>query len=254
MSGRISSQGSVIMISDDLDAVTADIASATKAKPCVITLDVGATAPVVGEIVVPRGMGWNSLDGMPFKVSAVTGQAVTLEDSDTTRETATLPVAPADLATLSTPTWLELCRSNFNANNPAGATLDVTTLCDTAHRIVAGLPAIGTWTAAGFYDCSDTAMFRARDAYRSGEDVAIDVRVRDGCGWTFMAIVNTFDLTLGVNAPVANNIGGQIDGMIHFYKTPPVGFVPLETMVRGIKPATNVGAQPSGPAPELVPA
>jgi hypothetical protein len=242
------------MISSDVDPVPVDIVSATKAKPCVITLDVGAAAPVVGDIVIPRGTTWNSLDAMPFKVSAVTGQAVTLEDSDTTREANVLPVAPAELATLEVPTWIELCRSNFNANNPAGATLDVTTLCDTAHRIVAGLPAIGTWTAAGFYDCSDTAMFRARDAYRSGEDVAIDVRLRDGCGWTFMAIVNTFDLTLGVNAAVANNIGGQIDGQIHFYKTPAPGFVPLTTMVRGIKPATNAGAQPSGPAPELVPA
>ena len=52
------------------------------------------------------------------------------------------------------------------------------------------------------------------------------MRLPDGCGWTFMAIVNTFDLTLGVNAAVANNIGGQIDGQIHFYKTPAAGFVP----------------------------
>jgi hypothetical protein len=120
-----------------------------------------------------------------------------------------------------------LCRSNFTANQPAGATIDVTTLCDIAHRIVAGLPAIGTWNAAGFYDCGDQALARARDAYRSGEDVVIDVRLPDGCGWTFMAIVNTFDLTLGLNAAVANNIGGQIDGQVHFFKTPPVGFVPL---------------------------
>ena len=64
--------------------------------------------------------------------------------------------------------------------------------------IVSGLPAIGTWTAAGFYDCNDDAMFRARDYYRSGEDCAIDVILPDGCGWTFIALVNTFDVTLGV--------------------------------------------------------
>jgi hypothetical protein len=224
---RISSQGTVLMIADGTAPVSADVLSITKAKPCVVTLDVGATPPVVGDIVVPRGTTWNSLDGMPFKVSAVTAQAVTLEDSDTTRETNVLPVAPADLATLEVNTWIELCRSNFNANNPAGSTIDVTTLCDTAHRIVAGLPAIGTWTAAGFYDCTDQAMFRARDCYRSGEKTPIDVRLPDGCGWTFMAIVNTFDLTLGINAAVANNVGGQIDGQIHFYKTPAPGFVPF---------------------------
>jgi hypothetical protein len=153
----------------------------------------------------------------------VAGQVVTLEDSDSSREANDIDPA----GSLSTPTWLELCRSNFNANSPAGATVDVTTLCDRTHRIVAGLPAIGTWTAAGFYDVNDTAMFRARDAYRSGEDVAFQVVMNDGSGWMFMAIVNTFDLTLGVNAAVANNLGGQINGELHFFKTPPVGFVPL---------------------------
>jgi hypothetical protein len=52
------------------------------------------------------------------------------------------------------------------------------------------------------------------------------VVLNDGSGWMFMAIVNTFDLTLGLNAAVANNLGGQINGGVHFFKTPPVGFVP----------------------------
>jgi hypothetical protein len=240
MSGRLSSQGSVIMISDEgIDTNSIVIESATAAKPCVLTLATGGTPPVVGDIIVPRNTGWNSIEGMPFKISTVLLQAITLEDSDTSREANAINSAGTPAASISVPTWLELCRSNFNATQPAGATIDVTTLCDTAHRIVAGLPAIGTWTAAGFYDCGDLAMFRALDAYRSGEKVAIDVRMNDGCGWTFMAIVNTFDLTLGVNAAVANNIGGQIDGMVHLYKTPPVGFVPL-----GMRPAAS-GARPA---------
>ena len=40
-------------------------------------------------------------------------------------------------------------------------------------------------------NCQDMALARARDAYRSGEDVVLDVRLPDGCGFTFMAIVNT---------------------------------------------------------------
>ena len=244
---RLASQGSVIMISDNLEANLGVIESATKAKPCVVTLAVGTPPPQVGEIIVPRNTGWTTIEFMPFKVSQVTGQALTLEDSDTTSEANPINTSGTPAAEAVGPTWLELCRSNFNANNPAGATVDVTTLCDIAHRIVAGLPAVGTWTAAGFYDCSDTAMFRARDAYRSGEDVAIDVRLPDGCGWTFMAIVNTFDVSLGVNAAVANNIGGQIDGQVHFYKTPPPGFVPR---VAGARAAPRP-AQPA-PAAEAV--
>lgn len=218
---RISSQGTIIMIDDGTAPVPVPIVSATKAKPCVITVAAGAS-PVVGDIIVPRGTGWNTIEAMPFKVSAVALGAITLEDSDTTREANAIQIGSIEV-----PAFLELCRSTFTANQPAGATIDVTTLCDTAHRIVAGLPAIGTWTAPGFYDCQDAALERARDAYRSGEDVVIDVRLPDGCGFTYMAIVNTFDVTLGINVAVANTIGGQIDGRVNFYKTPAPGFVPL---------------------------
>jgi hypothetical protein len=218
---RISSQGTIIMIDDGTDPAPIDIVSATKAKPCTITVAAGAS-PVVGDIIVPRGTGWNSIEAMPFKVSAAVAGVVTLEDSDTTREANAILIG-----TIEVPAFVEMCRSSFTANQPAGATIDVTTLCDTAHRIVAGLPAIGTWTAPGFYDCQDTALERARDAYRSGEDVVIDVRLPDGCGLTFMGIVQTFDVTLGINAAVANTVGGQIDGRVNFYKTPAPGFVPL---------------------------
>jgi hypothetical protein len=218
---RISSQGTIIMIDDGTAPAPIDIVSATKAKPCVITVAAGAS-PVVGDIIVPRSTGWNSIEAMPFKVSAVAAGALTLEDSDTTREANDIQIG-----TVEVPTFLELCRSTFAANQPAGATIDVTTLCDVAHRIVAGLPAIGTWTAAGFYDCADVALERARDAYRSGEDVVLDVRLPDGCGLTFMAIVNTYDVTLGINVAVANTVGGQIDGRVNFYKTPAPDFVPL---------------------------
>jgi hypothetical protein len=115
---------------------------------------------------------------------------------------------------------LELCRSTFNVNNPAGATIDVTTLCDDAHRIVSGLPGIATWTAAGFYDAGDAAMFVARDAYRSGAPVDLQVIFRDGTGIAFRGTVTTF-------AAVTNSIGGNVDGVISFFKTTPMGFTPL---------------------------
>ena len=215
---RLSSQGSTIVIQDTTGTVqTIKVASATKAKPCVITLATG-TAPIVGTVVIPRLTGWPSIDNMPFKVSLVAAQVITLEDSDTTSEVATIN---STVGTIDKPTFLELCRANFTANQPAGATIDVTTLCDDAHKIVAGLPAIGTWTAPGFYDCADLALQVARDAYRSGAKVALDIRLPDGCGFTFMAIVNTYDVALGVNVAITNTVGGQIDGTVHFYKTPP---------------------------------
>lgn len=214
---RISSQGSVVMIQGETPPVPAVILSATQAAPCVVTLDPAATAPAVGDIVVPANTTWNSIENRPFKVTAVAGQAVTLGDSDTSREVA--PIA-ATGGTLNTLSWLELCRSTFNVTMPAGAVIDVTTLCDDAHKIVSGLPAIATWAANGFFDYSDSAMLVARDYYRRGNIVAFDVRFRDGSGVTFMANVNVFDLTLGINAAVANNLGGNISGLVSFYGPP----------------------------------
>jgi hypothetical protein len=236
---RISSQGSVIMIGSQTVPTPINIVSATKAKPCVITVAAGPS-PVVGDIVVPRHTGWYSIDAMPFKVMAVTAGAITLEDSDTTREPNAINTTGTPAGTIEVPTFLELCRSNFNIAQPAGATIDTTTLCDTAHRIVPGLPAISTWTAAGFYDCQDLALAAARDYYRAGTKVVIDVRLPDGCGYTFMAIVNTYDVTLGVNAAVANTLGGQVDGQVHFYKTPAPGFIPVAVFDRpDIRPGTE---------------
>jgi hypothetical protein len=231
---RISSQGTIIMINDPATAAPISlIASATKAKPCIVTLATGEDAPVKGDIIIPQDTGWASLDGRPFKVSTVALLAITLEDSDTTAEVAAIRISTDDPpAAMALPTWLELCRSTFNLNAPAGATIDVTTLCDTAHRIVTGLPAVGTWTANGFYDMNDLAMFAARDAYRDGATVTLDVRFRDGSGVAFNGTVNTFDLTLGVNAAVANNIGGNVDGQVSFYKTPAPGFVILPSAMR----------------------
>jgi hypothetical protein len=211
------------MIQDASVPVSSVIASATKAKPCALT--VVATPPAVGDIIVPRGTGWNSIEGMPFKVITVAGMVVTLEDSDTSREVAAINTVAVPVGKIEKPLFLELCRSTFAANQPAGATIDVTTLCDDAHRIVPGLPAIATWTAAGFYDCADLALARARDLYRSGAKTAFDVILADGCGFTYMGLINTFDVALGINAAVTNALGGQVDGMIHFYKTPPVGWV-----------------------------
>lgn len=243
---RLSSQGTVIMINDPAtDPTPLDIASATKAKPCVITLGVGETAPVVGDIVVPRNTGWASLDGRPFKVSTVAVEAITLEDSNTIGEANPIKTSVDDpSAVVETNTWLELCRSTFNLNAPAGATIDVTTLCDDAHRIVPGLPAVGTWTANGFYDISDAAMFAARDAYRTGEGVILDVRLRDGSGWTFAGSVNTFDMSLGVNAAVANNLGGNVDGLVSMYKTPAPGFIVQNTPVKTVRGAGSVPVPP----------
>lgn len=206
---RIASQGTVIMIQSGPSPAGHAVTAATKADPCVLTG--AAFTTQVGDIVVPRNTGWASLDDRPFKVAVATAVALTLADSDTVGEISAFPAAGA---TVETPPMEELCRSTFTINNPAGATIDVTTLCDDAHKIVSGLPAIGTWAANGFYDKDDVAMFAARDYYRSGEVVIFSATFRDGSGLTFAANVNLFDVTAGINAAVTNNLGGNISGLV----------------------------------------
>ena len=70
---RISSQGSIIMISDDIDAVSAAITAATKAKPCVLTV-APATRRWSATSSCRRAPAGTRIDGMPFKVSAVGGR------------------------------------------------------------------------------------------------------------------------------------------------------------------------------------
>lgn len=212
---RISSQGTVIQIQSGASPAGAPITAATKAKPCVLT---GTTLTgAVGDIVVPKGTGFASIDGRPFKVTAATaGTSVTLGDSDTSAEVGTLGAG----AILEEPPLVELCRSTFTVNNPAGATIDVTTLCDDAHKIVSGLPAIGTWQANGFYDYADSAMAKARDYYRSGEVVTLVATFRDKSGIAFNANVNLFDISAGVNAAVTNNLGGNVDGLVSAFSPP----------------------------------
>jgi hypothetical protein len=146
----------------------------------------------------------------------VAAGAVTLEDSDTTAEVGILAAAP----TLEKPPLAELCRSTFTVNNPAGAVIDVTTLCDNAHKIVSGLPAIGTWQGNGFYDSNDAAEEVARDYYRSGFVAVFKATFRDGSGIAYSANVNVFDIVAGINAALTNNLGGNISGLVSRFAGP----------------------------------
>jgi hypothetical protein len=217
---RMSSQGTVISIQAAADAAPATIASVTKAKPAVLTMSATLDPTlVVGAVVTPKGTGFASLDGRTFKVVAIDATAKTVElgGSDTSKEAGTMTAG----ATLANPTMIELCRSTLTLSSPAGATVEVTTLCDTGHRIVSGLPAISTYEANGFFDIEDAAMLTAREYYASGEIVAFDARFPDGSGMCWQGNVNSFNVAAGINAAITNNIGGQVDGLTTIYPPAP---------------------------------
>jgi hypothetical protein len=215
---RQSSQGAKFMVQSGDLAAGADIASATKAKPAVATFDTAVpVGMVVGSIIIPSKTGWKSLDNRPFVVSVIAALAATLYDSDTSKEVNALA---AD-AVAQVVDWSEACMATLTLTNPAGTTIDATTLCDDARVTLSGMPAIATWQATGFWDADDAVQTRLMDLYRSGEYVAFQFQLSDGSGVTFMANVTSFDMRAGVDQAVAITVGGNLSGRAsRLMKTP----------------------------------
>lgn len=236
---RISSTGTKFYVqADDLPAGSS-ITSATKAKPCVLSMAAAPTGAVVGALVQVAGSGWRSLDNLVFEIEAVSGAGpttITLHDSDTSDEETTLLTG----ATMSVVPMSEACMATLTFNSPAGAVVDVTTLCDQGRETVSGMPAISTWQATGFWDKDDAVQSRLRDLYRSGERVAFKVVFLDGSGLAFRANVNTYDVRAGVDQAVAITVGGSMSGLVSA-----LGTVPASLLLEGL----GLAAEPTPPPP-----
>ncbi len=218
---RQSSQGTKFMVqSGDLAAGTA-ISAATKAKPATITFDTAAPAGLaVGDVVVPQLTSWKSLDNRPFEVSVLALLVATLFDSNTTNEANALAAG----AVASKVDFSEACMATLTLTNPAGTTIDATTLCDDSRVTLSGMPAISTWQATGFWDADDAVQARLQDLYKSGQYVVFKVEFADGSGLTFSANVTSFDIRAGVDQAVAITVGGNLSGgMSRLQKTAPAG-------------------------------
>ena len=218
---RQSSQGTKFMVqSGDLAAGTA-LTAASKAKPATITFDTAAPVGLaVGDIIVPQLTSWKSLDNRPFEVSVLAAMVATLFGSDTTKETNVFGAA----AVASPVEFSEACMATLTLSNPAGTTIDATTLCDDARVTLSGMPAVSTWQATGFWDADDAVQARLQELYTSGEYVVFKVQFADGSGVTFSGNVTSFDIRAGVDQAVAITVGGNLSGgMSRLQKTNPAG-------------------------------
>lgn len=182
---------------------------ATKAKPAVVSFAAPPAGVAVGDIVMPSGFNWRSIDGRPFQASVIAANDVTLYDSDTVAE-----VADAALGSVAKVPLTEFCMATLTFTSPAGTDIDVTTLCDAARETVSGLPAVSTWQATGFWDADDATQLRLRELYRTGEKVVFVARFNDGSGLAFKANVNSFDVRAGVDQAVAITVGGTMSGQV----------------------------------------
>jgi hypothetical protein len=212
---RQSSQGTRFMVQSlDLPAGTA-LVSATKAAPCVVTFAAPPGARyVVGAIVEPRTTGWKSLDSRPFQIKAVSGNTITLADSDTTAEP-----NPILLGTVAVVPLTESCMATVTFTDPAGTTIDATTMCDMARVTMPGLPGLSTWQATGFWDGADATQMRLRELHRTREIAVFECIFADGTGLTFTASVNSLEVRAGVDQPVGITFGGTMTGLVSYIGT-----------------------------------
>lgn len=197
---------------NDLPAGTT-IASATQAKPCVLTFGTAPPAEfIVGAIVVVEGAGWRSLDGRPFQVVDIAGMAVTLGNSDTSKET----VAMATGATAAAVPFTEECFATVTFATPQGTQVDLTTMCDHARVTKPGLPGLSTWQGTGFWDATDAAQARLRELLDSRQIVVFENLWNDTSGLTFTASVSSLDIRAGVDQGVGITVGGTLSGKVAF--------------------------------------
>jgi hypothetical protein len=226
---RLSSQGTKFFVQSSAGAPTAAATAASKAAPAEITFAAAPAGIVEGDVVVPQGFTWRSLDGRPFAVGEVSSAdpfTVELVGSDTTGE-----LNPATLGTLAEVMFGESCMATLTFTSPAGTLIDVTTLCDIARETMNGLPAVSTWQATGFWDAADPMQKTLRDLYRSGKNVVFKCIFNDGSGFMFMAGVNSFDVRVGVDQAVAYTVGGNISG--------PITDLPIDTTIVALAPAPD---------------
>ncbi|HKV17353.1 MAG TPA: hypothetical protein VJQ81_20070, partial [Reyranella sp.] len=207
---KLSSQGTKFYIGTP-GAPGAPVTAITKAAPPLLTWAAIPAGLADGDLVLPQGFGWRSIDNRPFKLANVGDVANTAElaGADTSGE-----LAAASLGTLSEVTFGESCMATITLSSPAGTTIDVTTLCDAARETIDGLPGVSTWQATGFWDAQDPMQATLRALYKSQQKVPIQVIFNDGSGLLFMGSVNQFDITVGVDQAVAFTVGGNISGPI----------------------------------------
>ena len=207
---KLSSQGTKFYVEMSRGAASIPVTTVpVAAAPVALVWTTPPATIATGDALVPEGFGWKSIDNKVFPAGNVGATGAELFGSDATRE-----IGPASAGTVKEVTFGESCMATITLASPAGTTIDVTTLCDTARETIDGMAGISTWQATGFWDASDPMQGAMRAYKKSNQKVAMQVEFNDGSGMVFMGTVNQFDVTVGIDQAVAFTIGGNVSGDI----------------------------------------
>lgn len=158
---RESTIGSVFKMEVPPTSGTPDsITAATKGTTTEITTT-GTYA--VGDFAVIEGTGWKSLDrATAHRVSSLGTGKITI-DTDTSDETGAVSAGTVRKLTL-----VETCFAEFTPESSKPGEVDVTTMCDTERRNVAGLSSPGSASFGGPLDLTDAGQKELIAAHKDG--------------------------------------------------------------------------------------
>lgn len=158
-----SSKGVVIKLSNANVGTPIDNAGAggitaiTKAKPAIATYTTTGAAPVPGDVIHVKNVGFAELDGKYFIAGPnTTATSLELIGSDTTGSTGTLVTGVTQIASVfhEGTGFTNLCLSNFNITQATPTPINVATFCNPTATIPGNSGSSGTITMAGFVDAT----------------------------------------------------------------------------------------------------
>lgn len=166
--------------------VTAGVAPTiiTKGVTTAITVT-GVFAP--GSFITLSGTGLPSLDRKAAHRVITNVATVVTIDTNTSAETAT-----ATMGLVTRVATIDLCFAEFGVESPAPNEVDVTTMCDTSRRNVAGLSNSGSATFGGPLDLSDVGQQALLTAFADGLPRQLIWVTRGGQTGVLYGVVTSF--------------------------------------------------------------
>jgi hypothetical protein len=191
---RESTIGSFFFLENlDTVAVSQAFSAVTKGPTTSLTVAAALAGAAPGKWVRIAGSDMRTLDrAAPHRVISASASAIVVA-TDTSDETVTATAGTVELVD-----FVETCFTEFTPNSPEPGEVDVTTMCDTERRTVAGLSSPGSVSFGGPLDMTDTGVLALIAARKDGLVRAMYWQTRGGQAASMAGQVSSF-----VGAPQA---------------------------------------------------
>lgn len=197
----------------------AGVAFSAVTKGATTSLTVASLPPgaAPGAWIVISGSDLPTLDrASPHRVISASASAVVV-DTDTTGEAGSGTAGELEVLTMQ-----EVCLTEFTPSAPEPGEVDVTTMCDTVRRTVAGLSSPGSISFGGPFDMEEAGMLALMAAQKDGVARALSWVTRGGQAASMFGQVASFvGAPQGVEQAVTYSGTFQVQDGPFYYKELP---------------------------------